>query len=92
MAQSVKILLSVTSRKLQKLLNFGAEHGWRTSQQTLKNATIALNIITFMLDLRYDPVFSQIIRKEGIPPLSLILRELNRYAGVRGYGVIKERD
>ena len=91
MAKPVYVLLSFIIRKLETLREFGSEHGWKTSQDTLKNSTIAMNILDFILRLRHDPVFNQIVKKEGILPLSLILRELNRYAAVKGYGVILEK-
>ena len=89
MAESKPVLLKFLPHNLKKLVDFGVEHMWKTSFQTYKNATIAMNIIIFILDLRNDPVFSQIVKKEGILPLSLIIRELNRYAAQKGYGIIK---
>ena len=92
MAQPIKVFLSFIHIRLTQLREFGAEQGWFTSQETLKNATIAMNIIVFILKLRKDPVVHQILKKEGILLFSLIVRELNRYAAVKGYGVILDRD
>ena len=92
MAESKPVLLKFLPHNFKKLIDFGIEHMWKTRFQTYKNATIAMNIIVFILDLRNDPVFSQIIRKEGISPLSLIIRELNRYSAQKGYGIINERE
>ena len=59
MAKPTHVLLSFIHGRLQKLLDFGREHHMQTSQGTLKNATIAMNIINFILDLRHDPVVDQ---------------------------------
>lgn len=90
MAKPTYVQLSFKPNRIHRLIDFGKEHLWKTAQDTYKNSTIAMNIIDFILKLRNDPVFSQILRKERILPRSLILRELNRYAAVKGYGVIME--
>ena len=85
MAESKPVLLKFLPHNFKKLIDFGIEHMWKTRFQTYKNATIAMNIIVFMLDLRNDPVFSQIIRKEGISPLSLIIAGIEQlYARKKG--------
>lgn len=85
MAQSIKVLLSFIHGRLEKMRQIGREHGWRTSQGTLKNATIAMNIIEFILDLRYDPTYVQILDKEGGNLLNLIAKSLHQYAERHGY-------
>ena len=90
MANPIKVLLSFMPIFIRQLRDFGAEQGWFTSQNTLKNATIAGNIVLFILKLRKDPVVHQILRKESTLLFSLILRELNRHAAVKGYGIIFE--
>lgn len=89
MPKQTRVFLPFMPVRLAKLLDFGKENMWRTSRNTYKYATIAMNIVSFILDLRHDPVFNMIINKEGILPLSLILRELNRYAVKKGYGIIQ---
>ena len=80
MAQSIKVLLSFIHGRLQKILDFGREHHMQTSQGTLKNATIAMNIINFILDFRHDPVVSEILTKERINPWTYIERIHTQYA------------
>lgn len=85
MAKPVHVLLSFIHGRLEKLRDLGREHDWTTSQGTLKNATIAMKIIDFFIDLRYDETYSKIIKREGIPLRTLISRSLTQYAASRGY-------
>ena len=85
MAQSIKVLLSFIHGRLEKMRQIGREHGWRTSQGTLKNATIGTHIIDETIDMRFDPTFSQIIAKEGLPYFVLTRRLWTEYAAQKGY-------
>ena len=85
MAQSIKVLLSFIHGRLEKIRQIGREHGWRTSQDTLKNATIGTNIIDETIDMCFDPIFSQIIAKEGMPYFVLTRRLWTQYASQKGY-------
>ena len=89
MANPRYVKLSFLPHTINKLVDFGMQHMWKTARNTYKHSTIAMNIVQFMLDLRNNTVFNAIVQKEGILPLSLILRELNRYAVRQGYGVIE---
>ena len=85
MAKPTHVLLSFIHGRLQKLLDFGREHHMQTSQGTLKNATIAMNIINFILDLRHDPVVDQILTRERINLWTYIERIHTQYATQKGY-------
>ena len=50
-----------------------------TSQGTLKSATIAMNFIDFLIDLRHSPSVTEILDKEGGTLLDLIQRALHQY-------------
>ena len=52
----------------------------QTSVGSLKNATIAMNIIKFTHDLRHDPVYNRILNHEGGNLHSLIESALHQYA------------
>lgn len=85
MAKPINVLLSFIHGRLEKMRAIGAEHSMTTAQGTLKNATIVMNIVNFIIDLRHDDTINKIIEKEGVPLLPLIQRTLTQYAASKGY-------
>ena len=57
----------------------------QTAQGTLKNATICMKIIDFILDLRHDPIYNRILNHEGSTLFTLIIKALGEYAARHGY-------
>lgn len=90
MAESIKVKLSFVYGRIQKLLQFGREHRIRTAAGTIKKATVAQHIVDEVLDIRFDPVFSKIIEKEGITVLDMTRKLWVDYAARHGY--LKKRD
>ena len=90
MAKSIPVLLSFENHsRLEKMRNIGKEHHMTTQSGELKNATIAMNIINFIIEKRHDPTYSQIIEREGIPILHLMDKALLQYAASKGYKIKK---
>lgn len=85
MAKPINVLLSFIHGRLEKMRQIGAEHHMTAANGALKNATIAMNFINFIIDLRHDDTISNIIEKEGVPLLPLIKRTLTQYAASKGY-------
>ncbi len=79
MPKPVQVQLSFIYGRHQKLLDLGREHRIQTSQGTLKSATIAMNFIDFLIDLRHSPLVTEILDKEGGTLLDLIQRALHQY-------------
>ena len=79
MPKPVQVQLSFIYGRHQKLLDLGREHRLQTSQGTLKSATIAMNFIDFLIDLRHSPLVTEILDKEGGTLLDLIQRALHQY-------------
>lgn len=79
MAKSISVLVTFAHGRLEKLRQIGREEGMHTSKGTLKNATIAMNIIKFVVDLRHDPTIQKIIEKEHMPILNLIKKAMSQY-------------
>ena len=79
MPKPVQVQLSFIYGRHQKLLDLGREHRIQTSQGTLKSATIAMNFIDFLIDLRHSPEIKSSLDREGGTLLDLIKRALHQY-------------
>ena len=91
MAKTTQVQLSFIHGRVIKLRDFGRDHRMQTSQGTLKNATIAMNIIDFILDLYYDPLTIRFLQDVG----GRFLEHLNaawwQYLSSKGYSKYKRR-
>ena len=77
--------LSFIQGRHNKLIDLGREHRMTTSQGTLKSATISMNRIDFLIDLRHSPGINEILDKEGGTLLDLIQRALHQYKNHRRF-------
>lgn len=80
MASPVNVLLSFIPGRFEELREFGREHKMHSKKGTLKNGTIARNMVDFILDMRHDPTIARIVEREHIPVLSLIEKAMSEYA------------
>ena len=85
MAKSIEVKLSFIYGRIQKLLKFGKDHRIRTSSGAIKRAAVAKVIVDEALEIHFDPVFSQIIEKEGIATLDMTRKLWMDYAIRHGY-------
>lgn len=85
MAKPSKIELSLPFGRIQRLLNFGKEHQMQNFTGTLKKATIATKIISFMLDKRDNEVIDRILVHKKCTLFELITSALLEYATRHGY-------
>ena len=85
MPKPVQVQLSFIQGRHQKLLDLGREHRMHTSQGTLKSATISMNLIDFLIDLRHNPEINENLDKEGGTLLDLIQRALHQYKNQRRF-------
>ena len=76
--KSIRVNLSFIPKRLNKLRAFGKEHLMR-SNRGLKDATICMKIIDFILDLRWDPDIQAYLKKHGGTLLDLIRRAVRKY-------------
>ena len=79
MPKPVQVQLSFIPSRHKKLLDLGREHRMQTSQGTLKSATIAMNLIDFLIELRHTPTIKSILDREGGTLLDLIKRAIHQY-------------
>ena len=77
--KSKKVLLSFIPARITKLRNFGREHRMQSTQGNLKNGTICMKMLNFMLDLREDDDIAKYLNKHGGTLFDLILRALKKY-------------
>lgn len=85
MAKPVQVQLSFIPSRHQKLLELGREHQMQTSQGTLKSATITMNLVDFLIDLRHSPEIAEILSKEGSTLLDLLRRSVHQYKNERRF-------
>ena len=85
MPKPVQVQLSFIAGRHQKLLELGQEHRMQTSQGTLKSATITMNLVDYLIDLRHSPDIVEILNREGGTLLDLIRRALHQYKNERRF-------
>ena len=77
--KSKPVKLSFIPGRLKRLLEFGAEHRWQSTNGSLNAGFIVMRIIEFVLDLRSDPDVRKYLDRHGGTLLDLILRAVKRY-------------
>lgn len=77
--QSIKVQLSFIPKRLERMREFGKKQLWKKSGRELKNATVGMNIIEFVLDTSSDPDVQKYLNKHGGTFLDLVLRALKKY-------------
>lgn len=85
MAIPIQVQLSFVYGKLRRLLDFGREHRMKNAQGNLKNSTVAMNIITYVLDKRSDPLVEHMLEHEHCTLFALIDKWQLEYATKHGY-------
>ena len=80
-----KVLLSFIPGRVVKLRAYGAEHRMHTTQGGLKNGTICMKIINFMLDVRADADIQKFLKDNGGSFHDLVLRALKKYIAEKKY-------
>lgn len=77
MAKPVQVQLSFIAGRHQKLIDLGRDHRMQTTQGTLNSATISMNLIDYLIDLRHTPEIEEALKREGGTLLDLIQRALH---------------
>lgn len=85
MAKPDRIELSFPQGKSKRLINFGREHQMHNDTGTLKKATIATKIISFVLNKRDNEIIDRILTHKRCTLFELITSALQEYAARHGY-------
>ena len=74
-----RVNLSFIAGRLRRLRDFGREHRIRATNGSLQNASICMQMITFLLDLRADADVDKYLRENGGTLFDLILRAVKKF-------------